>query len=227
VKAGEALLGPRPGECWGSYVEPTLVSTAAQAAESDIPLTAGVGLVAIAYAAWLSFESILLVREWARRQEGTFLDRGTWRATYGGCLAAVGIATVTGLWLPVVDLPGGEIRRLLGGTLALTGLALRAWAVLTLGAFFRVAVNINDAQHIVDSGPYRIVRHPSYTGLLVVVVGLAIGLGDAIGLLACLVIAPAALIYRIHIEEGALRQAMGDQYARYAYGRHKLVPGIW
>jgi protein-S-isoprenylcysteine O-methyltransferase Ste14 len=196
-------------------------------ADADIPLTVGVGLIAVAYTAWLNLEGVLLVREWPRRHEGTFRDRGTWRATYGGCLAAVGIATVTGLWLPVIDLPGGEIRRLLGGTLALTGVAFRAWAVLTLGSFFRVAVNIEDSQHIVDSGPYRFVRHPSYTGLLAVVVGLGIGLGDAIGLLVCVTIGPAVLVYRINVEEEALRHAMGDQYAAYAHGRHRLVPGIW
>ena len=199
----------------------------AQSGTEEVPLTFGVGLIAVAYASWLTLEVVLLARERARRGEGTSRDQGSWRITYGGCVAAVAVATATGLWLPVADLPGGEVRRLLGGGLALAGVGFRWWAVTTLGAFFRVAVNIADRQHVVDDGPYRFVRHPSYTGLIAVVVGLGIGLGDVVGLAACLVLAPAALIYRINVEERALRTTMDGAYGEYAAGKARLLPGIW
>jgi len=77
------------------------------------------------------------------------------------------------------------------------------------------------------TGPYRVLRHPSYTGLLLVLVGIGLLLGNWLSLLAVAVAATAALVYRIGVEERALEAALGDRYREYAATRKRLIPYVW
>ena len=80
---------------------------------------------------------------------------------------------------------------------------------------------------VVDDGPYRRVRHPSYTGLLLEFAGVGIVLGSWLGLAVILVPICAALAWRIHVEEAALRGRLGEAYATYTRGTWRLVPGVY
>ena len=107
------------------------------------------------------------------------------------------------------------------------GLAVRVWAIATLGAAFRTTVEVEPGQAVVSSGPYRWVRHPSYTGLLAVVAGFAIATGSWPGLAVAVVLALPALVRRIGIEEAELTRVLGDDYRRYRAGTARLVPRVW
>jgi protein-S-isoprenylcysteine O-methyltransferase Ste14 len=98
---------------------------------------------------------------------------------------------------------------------------------MTLGRYFTFAVMTSPDQPVITSGPYRFVRHPGYTGVILVVLGAGLIAGNWLGLAgwALLVIAP--LLYRIHIEENALLSALGDRYAAYAAHHKRLVPLVW
>jgi protein-S-isoprenylcysteine O-methyltransferase Ste14 len=96
-----------------------------------------------------------------------------------------------------------------------------------LGRAFTVEVRVRDGQEIVDRGPYRAVRHPSYTGLLLVYLGAGLALGDWLAVILVVVPPVAAVVFRIRIEERALLAGLGDAYRRYATGRKRLAPGIW
>jgi len=103
-------------------------------------------------------------------------------------------------------------------------MALRLWAIRVLGQSFRTTVIVQDQHRLVEAGPYRLLRHPSYTGTLLTILGIGLCLGNWISLL--LVIAGSAIGYgyRIMVEERALRLRFGPQYDAYARRRWRLIP---
>jgi protein-S-isoprenylcysteine O-methyltransferase len=109
-------------------------------------------------------------------------------------------------------------------TLTATGLALRLWAIRTLGEFFTSTVRVREGQRILSNGPYRVVRHPSYTGTLLTLTGIALALGSMIGLLMIVCVNVPAYLYRIRVEEDALLAGLGRDYARYRETTWRLVP---
>jgi protein-S-isoprenylcysteine O-methyltransferase Ste14 len=120
-------------------------------------------------------------------------------------------------WLPVV----------IGLSVAWLGMAIRAWSVRTLGEFFTVDVTVAADQRLIDDGPYALVRHPSYTGMLMAIFGFGIAL-DSWGSAATALLLPlAAVVIRIRHEEAMLRRELGEPYEAYAKRTARLLPGIW
>ncbi|MER7849776.1 isoprenylcysteine carboxylmethyltransferase family protein [Kitasatospora sp. NPDC096077] len=107
------------------------------------------------------------------------------------------------------------------------GLALRGWSFHTLGRYFTFTVRTSADQPVIDTGPYRHVRHPSYTGLLLAVAGVGLVIGNWLALLALLTAVTVAVVYRIRVEERALLRDLGERYRSYARTRKRLVPGLW
>jgi len=114
-----------------------------------------------------------------------------------------------------------------GAVLVAAGVTIRVWAVLTLGRWFTTVVRVAGDQQVVSDGPYRWVRHPSYLGLLVALAGLGLMLTDWASLALAVLLPLAALVWRIRVEEQALREGLGPAYDAYAAGRKRLVPGVW
>ncbi|WP_433040216.1 methyltransferase family protein [Dactylosporangium sp. CS-033363] len=114
-----------------------------------------------------------------------------------------------------------------GVVVAWTGLLLRWWSFLTLGRYFTVVLKTAAGQPVVDRGPYKVLRHPSYTGLLLAIAGCGLMLGTWAGTLAAVAVITAALSYRIRIEERALTAALGEPYREFARTRARLVPYVW
>jgi protein-S-isoprenylcysteine O-methyltransferase Ste14 len=115
----------------------------------------------------------------------------------------------------------------LGVLLMAAGIALRQWAVAVLGRFFTIDVRVHPGQTVVDRGPYRWVRHPSYTGMIIIFVGIGLALGNWAALATLLVVPTAGLVVRIRLEERALLEGLGEPYRRFAASRPHLFPGIW
>jgi len=142
-------------------------------------------------------------------------------------LAAVVAAEVLGrrgrlLW------PGGLVWPAVAGlVLIAAGIGLRTWSIVTLGPFFQYRIQVQPGHRVVTSGPYRYVRHPSYTGIAMVLAGIALASGDVWSLPAVAVLGGAGLAVRIRAEERQLTQALGAEYERFAAGRKRLVPGVW
>ena len=107
------------------------------------------------------------------------------------------------------------------------GLAVRCWAVLTLGGSFSTFVQVDAEQAVVRHGPYRWIRHPSYFGVLLVALGVGLGAGNWLSLLICAVIQPLGLLPRIAVEESEMTRVLGDQYRTYQRTTYRLVPGVW
>jgi protein-S-isoprenylcysteine O-methyltransferase Ste14 len=164
----------------------------------------------------------------ARSRGGSNVDRGSIVAVVVGVAAGVLVA----LWWSAIGnaattIPGHRVPSVVGLLMMWTGVALRQWAVWSLGRFFTVVVRVADGQSVVDRGPYRWVRHPSYTGLLLTLVGLGVALGSWLSVLALAILPSIGLVIRIRVEERALLAALGEPYREYAGRRRRLVPGIW
>ena len=115
----------------------------------------------------------------------------------------------------------------LGVGVLLAGAALRDWSILTLGRYFRREVTIEPGQRLVRRGPYRLLRHPSYTGLLLAFGGFGLALGSWVGAAVALLIVFVGMLPRIRVEERALAQAFGADYADYANSTARMLPYVW
>ena len=107
------------------------------------------------------------------------------------------------------------------------GLALRTWAVVTLGHLFTMHVDVQDGHSIVRRGPFRFVRHPSYLGALIMYVSTIVFLHAWFSLIAAIPILSFALLRRIHTEETLLKTHLAEEYEAYRLKVKKILPGIW
>jgi protein-S-isoprenylcysteine O-methyltransferase Ste14 len=128
---------------------------------------------------------------------------------------------------PGAEIPRNEVALVVGVVLAWLGLLLRWWSFRALGPYFTLVLKASPDQAVVDTGPYSVLRHPSYTGLLMTVLGCALMVGNWVGFVTCSAVVVAATIYRIRVEERALIDAVGDAYLDFATNRARLVPFVW
>ena len=129
--------------------------------------------------------------------------------------------------LPGAAIPGGPGLFVAGAVVGWLGLLLRWWSFATLGRYFTTIVKADSDQDVVERGPYRVVRHPSYAGILLAFVGCGLMLANWAGLLISFVLVLGALVYRIRVEERALVDALGSTYGDFARERARLVPFVW
>ena len=155
-------------------------------------------------------------------------DRGTAVLIIGSIVVAIGLAIAAVSSFEALAIPIARWPLFVAGLLVeWTGIGLAWWATRTLGRFYRPVVTIYEDHEVVTSGPYRYVRHPIYSGAMVVMVGVGLALGNWLSLALCILLPLAAYVARIRVEEGALEDALGDRYRQYEQGKARLVPGIW
>jgi protein-S-isoprenylcysteine O-methyltransferase Ste14 len=165
----------------------------------------------------------------ARRRDGAVVqDRRTkWVigvAVYLAVLAAIEIAKS---WPGLRAYADTWWTLGLGVAVVLAGAAFRDWAILSLGRYFRREVTIEPGQQIVRRGPYKLLRHPSYAGMLLALGGLGLALGSWVGAGVAVLILFAGMLPRIRVEEHALARAFGEDYDEYARSTARLLPHVW
>ncbi|MFL5884788.1 MAG: methyltransferase family protein [Thermoleophilaceae bacterium] len=116
---------------------------------------------------------------------------------------------------------------LIGLVMVAFGVGLRAWAVVTLGRWFTYSVQVEEGQTVVETGPYRRLRHPSYTGMVIGIAGIGVALDNWLALAIAVVVPVAGVAIRIRVEETLLFRELGDAYRSYAARTWRLVPGVW
>jgi len=115
---------------------------------------------------------------------------------------------------------GAGIAVCLGGTL------FRLYSIRILGKFFTYDVAISTGQQVIERGPYRWLRHPSYLGSLLVEFGFGMTLTNWIALLLPAICLGVAYAYRISVEEKALLQGLGSPYHEYMQRTWRLIPFV-
>jgi protein-S-isoprenylcysteine O-methyltransferase len=165
----------------------------------------------------------------AKRSKGASVsrDRGSLWLLWGVILSSVGLANLLAYWLPQAASPLLHAMRFLGVALFAGGLLLRWYAIVYLGRFFTVDVSVAADHRVVDTGPYRWIRHPSYSGALAAFLGLGICSENYCSLFILVVPVTLAFLRRIGIEEAVLREALGTSYAAYAGRTKRLIPWIF
>jgi protein-S-isoprenylcysteine O-methyltransferase Ste14 len=171
---------------------------------------------------WAAVEIVLRLRNLGGR---TTLD---W--TFGLVVAAVAVGVNLGFRAAHVQAAvfgGGWAPVAIGLIVLAAGVTLRTWAILTLGRLFKFVVVIQEDHRVVATGPYRLLRHPSYTGALVAFLGVGIALNNWLSMLTLVALPLAAILVRIRVEEAELATALGQEYRSYASRTRRLVPGLW
>jgi len=176
---------------------------------------------------WLASEIVIGVATRTNRSSGNVRDRGTLAILWTVILASITACE----WIGGRSTPnvfgGAHSLKPLSDGLMIVGLAVRWTAILTLGKAFSSNVAIQKSQTIQSSGLYGIVRHPYYLGMLIIFFAIGVHSRNWLGLAVVMVPTTGALLYRIHVEEIALRDAFCAEYADYSKSTKRLVPGIY
>ena len=180
----------------------------------------------VAIGVWAVFEVAMAVRQ--RRLAGGRSVRDPSGFVVAVCIPGAVFAAVRIGRDGALPWPGGRVWPVVAGlVLIAAGIGLRAWSIATLGRFFQYRIQVQAEHRVVADGPYRYVRHPSYSGLALVLLGIALASGDVLSLVAVAVIGGVGLAARIWAEERQLTEALGAEYRQFAARRKRLLPGVW
>ena len=113
-----------------------------------------------------------------------------------------------------------------GIMLMLAGVAFRWYAIRVLGRFFTVVVAVSPGQTVVEAGPYRWIRHPSYSGAILTLFGFGLVFANWLSLLLIMIFAVIGYAYRITVEERVLLAALGDPYRLYMKRTRRIIPFV-
>jgi len=171
-------------------------------------------------------QRLLRQTESAKSFHGGVYDRGN--------MLIVGAATGLGLSIPLIadwagiavvqiDLAEGSASLVV----MLAGAALRVWAAVTLGRFYTTTLMVTEGHRVVSSGPYARVRNPGYLGEIVLWSGFGVLSGNLLVALLLPVMFVSVYLHRIAAEEAMLEKELGEDYALYRRGTHRLIPFIY
>jgi len=185
-------------------------------------------IISVSYWCWIAFEVWLVARERGTSARNA-QDRGSRNSIIIWWCAGIVLGIFAAPYLmPSLMLPGNAVVLfVVGMMLVWAGILLRFWAVQTLGKFFRSKVEIQAEHRLIRSGPYRYLRNPSYTGVLITLVGFGVGVGNWLSVCVLLAAGLLSFVRRIAVEDSALADRFGKEYADYRKGTWALVPFLW
>lgn len=128
-------------------------------------------------------------------------------------------------WLHARMYPASVAIAVLGALLTMLGVAFACWARYVLGRNWSSVVQVKQDHELIQSGPYRWVRHPIYTGLLLAFLGTAMAIGEWRGLI-CVVIVAVSFWFKLKLEERWMRDNFGVAYENYMQRTKALIPGL-
>jgi protein-S-isoprenylcysteine O-methyltransferase Ste14 len=162
-----------------------------------------------------------------RRTEATTRDRGSRLVIV---LCAFGAFVLAGLArdnVTAAAFPSDAVTFGIGLAIVWAGVGLRWWSFRTLGRYFTLDVMTSADQPVITTGPYRIVRHPSYAGLLLVLAGIGSMYANWLSLGAMILLPLLGLMNRMRVEEAALSATLGEAYRSYATSHKRIIPFVW
>lgn len=177
---------------------------------------------------WGAMETAQFSQGLEARKGAAKVTRRYWRLAACTCLIGVNVALYGApRILPAAAIRPAPVSFAAGLVVLLAGQTLRGWSFKTLGDYFTFTVMVSTDQPVVTAGPYRLLRHPSYSGLLLACAGVGLMAANWAGLIAVIMLPLALILWRIQIEEQALMATIGDRHRSYSSGHKRLVPLVW
>jgi len=191
-----------------------------------VPSLFGAIAFAACFNAWAIFELIVNLRLWRRGSQNR--DRFSRYLIIGGMMIGFTLASLAAGGARLADITRARPYVFyLGLILMMAGLVFRGYAIRQLGQYFVPEVVIQPGQRVMDRGLYQYLRHPSYTGTFITVLGYGFALTNWLGLLIMLVVAGTIYTVRMNIEEAALLEAFGDEYRDYMKRTKRVIPFVY
>lgn len=183
-------------------------------------------LFVFVYGIWLLSEILLNRLLHSGKSDKRNADKNSLSLIWITIIAAISIATYISMryYLPISANP---VIKYAGIAIIITGMILRFAAVRSLGKFFTVDVTIRKDHQLKKDGLYKYLRHPSYSASLISFIGYGISLNNWLSLLLITILIIAAFIVRINVEEKALTEQFGAEYAAYKARTKALIPFIY
>jgi protein-S-isoprenylcysteine O-methyltransferase Ste14 len=171
---------------------------------------------------------IVLSKRLRSGQDAQKLDRGSKLVVIVAANLAVALGFIAAVWFPAFAV-GTHWKAVFaaGIVIWIGGTVFRWYAIRTLGRFFTYDVAISSGQQVVERGPYRWLRHPSYLGSLLGLLGFGMTLTNWLAIIIAPLCLGVVYLYRIHIEEQALSQGLGTPYREYMRRTWRLVPYVF
>jgi protein-S-isoprenylcysteine O-methyltransferase Ste14 len=182
---------------------------------------------------WASWVAFFFETSWVNRRErgvsrGDNRDRGSKALIYIASAVGVACAFAAPCFLPSarIALPPEPVFET-AMALFWAGVLMYLWAILTLGAFFRTSVQLLEGQRLVTRGPYRLLRHPAYTGGILLFAGIGLATGNWVSAISAPLAVALAYAWRIHVEEIALAERFGAEFESNRKRTWAVFPLVW
>lgn len=219
-------------------------------AVAQLPGTGGIGaylvgnplrvLFLLVEAGWLVMEVVQL-RHGRRRVRGLVdrdgpapqmarrSDQRAFWCALGACVVVTSVvADLAPFAVPAAAIQPRTLAVAIGVVVLLAGIGLRGWSFRALSGWYRsFTVTVSPGQPVIDTGPYRVLRHPGHAGAALAGVGIGMASANWIGLAALMVLPLVLVLWRTRVEEAALMATLGERYRSYAVSRKRLVPLVW
>jgi protein-S-isoprenylcysteine O-methyltransferase Ste14 len=111
-----------------------------------------------------------------------------------------------------------------GDSIILAGVAVRQWAMAVLGRFFSGVIGVQQDQKVIDAGPYHCIRHPSYAGVLLILIGIAVSMLSLAAVGGAFLLFWLGYGYRMFVEEKVLLSQLGESYGEYMKRTKRIIP---
>jgi protein-S-isoprenylcysteine O-methyltransferase len=182
---------------------------------------------------WFTYAMFFVAGMWAASRErnmakGENRDGGSKPVIYFFSFLGMGLAFILPWYVPSarIALPSTPVFAT-GIALTWLGVLLYAWAVMTLGTSFRTSVTLLEGQRLITRGPYRILRHPAYTGGILIFAGIGLAIGNWLSFAAATVSVALGYAMRIAVEEKALRERFGAEFETNKKRTWAVIPLVW
>jgi len=182
-----------------------------------------------AYLIWLIPEMVGGSRQNAKtlRKEASVQDRGSQATLLALLWVGIGLNFLfAGLLQGAAITWHRTAIFIIGVVLILSGVALRWYAIQVLGHYFTRDVAVSSDQQVIQSGPYRFIRHPAYSGTLLTMLGIGLATTNWASLIAIIICTLVGHLYRISVEEKALSRTIGQPYVEYMQHTRRLIPFV-
>lgn len=190
---------------------------------------AAAGIFLAACLIWNVPEVIGALKQMAQvsRKEASRQDRGSLGVLIGLQWAGLALNFLLAWLLPAAAISWHRTTLFgIGVGSILLGVALRWYAIWTLGCYFTRDVAVSSNQQVIQNGPYRFVRHPAYSGTFLTMLGVGLAVTNWASLFALLVGVFSGHLYRVRVEERALIQTIGQPYIAYMQRTWRFIPFV-